>query len=170
MHLGCQLPNVVPPHMMHTSTHAGARLTCATKQHAIESGYTEIFHDSRGSAAARPSILLAGISVPRLGISNPEQVAVGYESRPWDFVGGLCLEALSARPLSRRHRSLQYLMSSQFLSHFFRHEKGLPQTAQSFCGKFVFLTPRGWQTTRTAETIGRRIALVIGNIVVVVIS
>lgn len=37
------------------------------------------------------------------------------------------------------HRSLQYFTSSHTFSHFFRHEKGRPQVAHTFCGRSVFL-------------------------------
>ncbi len=41
--------------------------------------------------------------------------------------------------LLRRHRSEQYLTSSQHFSHFFRQAKGFSQTKQTFWGKLVFL-------------------------------
>ena len=39
------------------------------------------------------------------------------------------------------HRSLQYLTSFQFFSHFFLQVKGLLQAMQIFVGKSCFLTP-----------------------------
>jgi hypothetical protein len=38
-----------------------------------------------------------------------------------------------------RHLSEQYLTSSQFRSHFFRHVKGLPQMGQTFVGRWELL-------------------------------
>ncbi len=37
------------------------------------------------------------------------------------------------------HRSLQYFTSSHTFSHFFRHEKGLPQVTHTFCERSDFL-------------------------------
>lgn len=41
-------------------------------------------------------------------------------------------------PFVSRHRCEQNLTLSQFFSHFFRHENGLPQTWQIFVGRFDF--------------------------------
>ena len=38
----------------------------------------------------------------------------------------------------RRHRSEQYLTSSQTFAHFLRHVNGRPQTTQVFCGRSDF--------------------------------
>jgi hypothetical protein len=43
-----------------------------------------------------------------------------------------------------RHLSEQYLTSSQFRSHFFLQEKGLPQTGQTFVARWELFR---WGTT-----------------------
>lgn len=50
------------------------------------------------------------------------------------------------------HLSLQYLTSSQHLSHFFLHVKDLLQTAQSLKGKFDFF---GFFTSMNSQKIQR---------------
>jgi hypothetical protein len=42
-----------------------------------------------------------------------------------------------------RQRSEQYLTSSHTFSHFFRHAKGRPHAAQTFCGRSAFSTRFG---------------------------
>jgi hypothetical protein len=49
---------------------------------------------------------------------------------------------------SARHRSEQYFTSSQTLSHFLRHAKGLPQRAQGLLGKSAFFTCLGMREDR----------------------
>jgi hypothetical protein len=48
---------------------------------------------------------------------------------------------------SRRQRSLQYLTSGQFFSHFLRHAKGRPQVTQIFWGSSLFLICFGMAAT-----------------------
>jgi hypothetical protein len=47
-------------------------------------------------------------------------------------------EICSFHDLFLLQRSLQYFTSSQFFSHFFLQENGLPQTGQIFSGKWLF--------------------------------
>ena len=78
-------------------------------------------------------------------------IPVNWPNQRFPYSAACCPERVPpARP---RQRWLQYLTLSQSSSHFLRQLNGRLHTAQFFCGRFFFKTPRGMMTT--ALIVGR---------------